>query len=153
MTIIQSDCQNEDPINILADECDREARQAIDMVPPGHGPVAAHYRKYARAIIEAYAARLQDPATVHANMLRGAIAKISMVQCAHTHGVQFNDLEAAEAKLAEVSQERDRLREALAEIAKQKTRDEVDCPKDVDWALAYGWVVEDARAALNKEPS
>ena len=97
--------------------------------------------------------RLKDPAVVHANMLRGTIAKISMDQCAHTHGVQFNELEAAEAKLAEVSQERDRLREALAEIAKQKTRDEVDCPKDVDWALAYGWVVEDARAALNKEPS
>lgn len=104
----ENDCQGEDAIGVLAELCDRDARQALGMVAPGDGPwvsIADHYRKYARAIIEAYAARLRDPATVHANMLHGTIAKISMDQCAHTHGVQFNDLEAAEAKLADQAAE------------------------------------------------
>lgn len=36
--------------------------------------------------LDAELAKLQDPVAVHANMLRGEIAKISMTQCAHLHG-------------------------------------------------------------------
>ena len=154
----ENDCQGEDAIAMLVDQCDREASQALGMVPTGDGPwkpVTDHYRKYARAIIEAYATRLQDPAAVHANMLHGTIAKISMDQCAHTHGVQFNDIEAAEAKLTEVSQERDRLREALAPFAKDGDR----FPYDSILVTSFGdptavttGDLRRARAALNKEP-
>lgn len=87
-------------------------------------------------------------ATVHANMLHGTIAKISMDQCAHTHGVQFNDLEAAEAKLAKVSQERDRLANALENLLTRHCRlvESGDCGF---WDVEQEPEVIEARAALD----
>jgi hypothetical protein len=67
----------------------------------------------ARADLE----KLKDPTAVHLNMLRGTVARISMANCAHTHGVQFNELEAAEAALADARADNERLREALKPFA------------------------------------
>lgn len=41
--------------------------------------------------VEDVLAKLQTPEGVHANMLHGKIAKISMAQCAHTHGTALAD--------------------------------------------------------------
>lgn len=57
---------------------------------------------------------LSDPVTVHLNMLSGTIAKISMENCAHVHGIQFNDLEAAEAALASRLEQNETLAGQLA---------------------------------------
>lgn len=167
MTDILNDCQAEDPINILADECDREARQALGMVPPGHGPVAAHYRKYARAIIEAYAARLRDPATVHANMLHGTIAKncqgedpiAMMVERLRESAHGIAAILSCDAKstyewrtadvLLSLTQERDRLREALERLITRHAElvESGDCGF---WDVEAEPEMIEARAALNK---
>jgi hypothetical protein len=42
------------PMDSIVDHCDAEARKVRGMVPAGGGPVAAHYREYARAVIGAY---------------------------------------------------------------------------------------------------
>ena len=39
--------------------------------------------------IEAEMAKLSDSNSVHVSMLTGRIAKISMLQCAHTHGEEM----------------------------------------------------------------
>lgn len=157
----ENDCQGEDPVMMLVE------RLRAPETP-------WHARDEAAEMILSLSQerdRLKDPAVVHANMLRGTIAKISMDQCAHTHGAQFNDLEVAEAKLAEVSQERDRLREiadlthsilngcewwiietpnegalakAFALLGRPITAKETRRDIDRDYA--------DFRAALNKEP-
>lgn len=53
------------PVAEITDEivnrCDAEAREARGMVPAGDGPVAAHYRGYARAVIEAFVGRAVLP--------------------------------------------------------------------------------------------
>jgi hypothetical protein len=67
---------------------------------------------------------LSDPVAVHLNMLSGRIARISMENCAHSHGIQFNDLEAAEAALASRLEQNEtltgQLAAAMEEIASLK---------------------------------
>lgn len=60
---------------------------------------------------------LQDPVAVHINMLRGTIARISMANCAHSHGVNFNELEACQAALVDALVEKEMLRIALKPFA------------------------------------
>lgn len=57
----------------------------------GRAAITARHEKTTPAPValggeKGIAEMLKDPAVVHANMLRGTIAKISMLQCAHTHG-------------------------------------------------------------------
>ncbi len=104
------------PISMLVELCDRDARQALGMVPPGDGPwkpVTDHYRQYARAVIEAYVSRTG-------------------------------------AEILSLSQERDRLREALTAIITEN---------DGHWnEMGLGYapdlpMIVNARAAIQKEPT
>jgi hypothetical protein len=70
----------------------------------------------ARADLE----KLKDPAAVHLNMLKGTIAKISMMQCAHIHGMaemeRWNRMLRLEA-------ENEKLREAVGQALDDMGKD------------------------------
>ena len=76
-----------------------------------NGVVAAIQQSIVEALQEAEArvmAKLSDPAAVHVNMVAGKIAKISMEQCAHTHGeemvARWKRVEGSEALGVEMRQ-------------------------------------------------
>jgi hypothetical protein len=102
---------------------------------------------------------LSDPVTVHLNMLSGTIATISMENCAHAHGIQFNDLEAAEAALASLKAENERLREVMRPFAMMHaklngpdiTKVTLSTEAGAYWTISWGPFVK-AAEVIGKQP-
>ncbi len=69
--------------------------------PPKAEHTAQYWEDAAQAVIAAEMAKLQNPSAVHANMLRGSIAKINIRLWAHAHGIHGETVDRLVALLEE----------------------------------------------------